>query len=131
MDAKTKGSQGAFIFILPGCFALSDNSNTSLLNLCRENVQNKPGEFIHLITSRGCACIYNPSPHHRFHRVPGCDLCCDPESPKVEWGVTFAYVGDSLAKANTAIFTQTVGGNTTIIKTSFSYPVVDGIATVA
>jgi hypothetical protein len=46
-------------------------------------------------------------------------------------GYTFAYVGDSLAKANTAIFTQTVGGNTTIIKTSFSYPVVDGIATVA
>jgi hypothetical protein len=40
MDAKTKGSPGAFIFILPGCFALSDNSNTSLLNLCRENVQN-------------------------------------------------------------------------------------------
>jgi hypothetical protein len=48
---------------------------------------------------------------------------------KLNGSYTFAYVGSSLAKANTAIFTQTISGNTTIIKTNFIGSV-GGVATV-
>jgi hypothetical protein len=49
---------------------------------------------------------------------------------KLNGSYTFAYVGSSVAKANTAIFTQTIAGNTTIIKTNFTGSV-GGIATAA
>jgi hypothetical protein len=48
---------------------------------------------------------------------------------KLNGSYTFAYVGSSPTKANTAIFTQTISGNTTIIKTNFIGSV-GGVATV-